>query len=1046
MFETVEATDSELFLPSWDMLGNILDVKGKAFNPQPVKLLSEESAHISEAAMRKFSQTLFSNPKEFNFMSRRMLLKSCLAMCVGVESSIFKVDQKTQSFQVPSRPDLRIESTSNAVYKEIIHQFASFGSHFFRLERLSMSYPSYKIINATELIFYDGLRSFLSLIRSSVLSANDYVAGNPYAGFLTVWNMIEPLDTLLQSMAEICECSIDNEKYPRNSEILSSASLLSRIHDVLVSLESQYLAPHQQVLQHVLGSLFKRACNPLTEMLSVLVGAQRGASVNHFESFFSPTVSRLDLDTAMAQIQDASLIPSFIPPKIVAAVQHSGFCLQLLRSFNPNHQLFLINDKHETKLDIVLQPSEVALYRKEVHQFFNTYSSYLFARESDVHQSMQAQILQRRNELINIQQKREEYVLEFTQKRLQKRNNKQTKWKSQVQEFLLQLAEYRHNEEIKKLQEAEEALQRQRKMAEELQAEQEAAKREMELAHSKRMADLEMKSMKADWALRRGELTEKRRNLLKEDIFMLEAEVGSIDQKSLEDTVQSQEIKIEAANEILESAESALIGFETSAICSEEEGNIIEETKAILHEETPVMDSAEDDIVAEVDYDSNNQKASNQSESSALVLPAIASAEGPDTSSLLFSASVPVKANVNSNMLNALESGAFNLASPVIKRSTCSCHGILTYLCPSPMLRLNPDDALPARDIQYSDSTSLDVVLEMTLFNAIYARCDLISQETLLVFIRDLKLRDELSLIGGAFFLKDFDFSKFAMAQAKPHSPECHQSLKEFLEIGTGVCGELNKRNSKFKLVRPVIATSTHNLSLQYFLKAPFDYLLTPQSIQKYNSLFSLLLQTKLCLADLHRLTLPRESGIKSSLLIRFRMEAIEFISSLLQYFHEEGLSPWHKFMNSLLACETGQSASAGFSSLSVGNGLKEPPTYRITDLKSLKTAHEMMLNQITWYLLLETGQKPMMNILLQVFEDVRRICESAAIGSSEVDQDIHSVRQKISIFIKVADKMKHLDVVDSGQNMGNGNFGSKDYGSLNSLLVFVNFNKYYSR
>ncbi|KAJ3073545.1 Gamma-tubulin complex component 6 [Podochytrium sp. JEL0797] len=1092
------------FLPSWDFAGCWAQ-------PAPVlvraKLLSEAPANVVEAAMRKHARTVFSSAQEESFMDQRVLVKHALNMCMGIETSLFKLDKPSMAFRVPSRPDLRIEATSHTTIERIMARFAAVGTHFSRLEFFTTSFPSYELVNPTELIFYDGLRSFLSLIRASVMSITDSFATDRNMGFWNVLQTIEPLGYFLESLAEICGCAITTDDtlpnaatlppFSLNARLPSSGELLSRIYCMLVALENQCFPGNSReaVLREILVSLFKRVCGPLVDVLAALVGIQNAGcgavepGGGMFDEYLSPVASFLDVSLAMTQIQDPKIMPSFIHRELIDAALHSGFCLQLLQTFNPNHQLFVVENYRKMQLSIVVHSSEVALYRKSITEHVKSYWSELLNRESTLKERQESQIAERRSELLQMQRDRNERA--FKPKPNPKLTSKKSNWRAQVETFLTQLADFRTQRELEELQESEallhlEVLRRARVVEEEA-----ALAREMEVEHEKRMKELEERAMLAEWALKRGELAELRRGvLLNDDVFLEVREEGG--GEDVPEVVVLQEVSVDSHKEVfVNTHKEVTVGSE-------------KEVSVDFHEDT----SFEESFVSALDFvDESGGGAGGEEVESVDV----GGASGLELADLLVASSTESEPSASSSESVEEQVGAsvharFRQISPaegpgiqeepetlelvpthipdeteakilanmkglavksvaVQATKTCSCHGIVEYLCPTPSLKLAGTITRLDPTSVVMDATSLDVILEMTLFKAVYSRCDVISQETLLVLIRDLKLKEELNLLGNAFFLNDAEFIDLVLAQSQPHHAQYWDSVRRFGSSGS-VCGELAKPDSKLKLTRtPSPPSSTRHgarapatVSLRYFAKPPFTYLLTPESLRKYESFFSLLVKVKLCLPALHGInassfgqTARTNSNANSTkiLITRFRMESIAFISSLLQYFHEVGVSPWHRFKTSLSAFETAQ-VSMPFKN---GSRREEAVTggggslYRISDLKSLKHAHVMMLDQIGWYLLLKREQKPIMDVLVQVLEGIRGVCGrigEGGGGGEGVEEEVRRVREKVSIFVKVVRRMKDLDGGVGGSGRGGG-FGGKDYASLEALLLFVNFNRFYA-
>ncbi|KAI8620588.1 hypothetical protein BC830DRAFT_497465 [Chytriomyces sp. MP71] len=313
--------------------------------------------------------------------------------------------------------------------------------------------------------------------------------------------------------------------------------------------------------------------------------------------------------------------------------------------------------------------------------------------------------------------------------------------------------------------------------------------------------------------------------------------------------------------------------------------------------------------------------------------------------------------------------------------------------------------------------------------------------QTLLVLVRDLKLPDEIRMLGTGFFLRDADFAYYASQLSRQIMQQ-----RVGLQLGeqhrvklpeTGFCEQLIRPGCRFQLTR---LDHSDRVTLKYSPKPGFESILTVSAMQRYERLFGLLLEANMCLYELQRMHAGwrhQQKGERTVVFLRFRMEAMEFVSSVLRYFHEVGLAPWHLFLVSLDACEGVGVSAGGEERWSCPRGRDRFP---VRDLKTLKEAHDSMLDQICWFLLLGPEQGSVLEVLRDIFSCIRFVCGlvGRAYTLPQLVEAVARLKGQIDVFVKVLTRMKHLD---APAGLGDATIG---YGALESLLLFVNFNRYY--
>ncbi|KAG4025639.1 hypothetical protein MFRU_053g00080 [Monilinia fructicola] len=194
-------------------------------------------------------------------------------------------------------------------------------------------------------------------------------------------------------------------------------------------------------------------------------------------------------------------------------------------------------------------------------------------------------------------------------------------------------------------------------------------------------------------------------------------------------------------------------------------------------------------------------------------------------------------------------------------------------------------------------------------------------------------------------------------------------------------------------------------LRLSYKPPAPLETILTPIILYKYDQLFKQLLRTLRMLyvvSALFRDVTDRTSSWKivDPTAQKFRIEAHHFISSVCGYFFDTGIaSTWHILETKLNEIEE-RINSENFS-LGQNEGLDK-----------LRDYHERVLDKMLFALLLRKRQKPVMQLLEEIFGIILRFSKHSRERASGAQVDAgedHNVRvmygkfrKRVGVFITV--------------------------------------------
>jgi hypothetical protein len=244
-------------------------------------------------------------------------------------------------------------------------------------------------------------------------------------------------------------------------------------------------------------------------------------------------------------------------------------------------------------------------------------------------------------------------------------------------------------------------------------------------------------------------------------------------------------------------------------------------------------------------------------------------------------------------------------------------------------------------------------------------------------------------------------------------------------------------------------------LRLSYKPPQPLEAVITPIILFKYDQLFKLLLRVLRMLyvvSALFRDATDRTSSWQgiNHVAQRFRIEAHHFISNVSGYFFDTGIeATWRVFERKLDQVES--RIKDGNITLGQNEGLDK-----------LRDYHERVLDRIMFALLLRKRQKPVMQLLEEIFTLVLQFSKHSrqrALGQVGADDEVREMylkfRKKVGVFITVCrglsekkgyGEKRSMDKKILGQG---GLFDGDDLAEENTiahLVTRLEMSNYYSR
>lgn len=249
-------------------------------------------------------------------------------------------------------------------------------------------------------------------------------------------------------------------------------------------------------------------------------------------------------------------------------------------------------------------------------------------------------------------------------------------------------------------------------------------------------------------------------------------------------------------------------------------------------------------------------------------------------------------------------------------------------------------------------------------------------------------------------------------------------------------------------------------LRLSYKPPSPLEAVITPISLYKYDQLFKLLLRVSRMLFVVDQLFRDGTDRTSHWQKIdtssqKFRIEAHHFITSLSAYFFDTGIAAtWRTFENKLDQIEARINTDEHNVTLGQHEGLDK-----------LREYHEHVLDRILFALLLRKRQKPIMNLLEEIFGLILKFSKysrSRAAGSYDEDggenhvNAIHAAfRKKVAVFITVCRGLSERKSYGEKTGIGKGERGSGglfgdgglvEENTVGQLVLRLEMSDYYSR
>ncbi|CEP12780.1 hypothetical protein [Parasitella parasitica] len=285
---------------------------------------------------------------------------------------------------------------------------------------------------------------------------------------------------------------------------------------------------------------------------------------------------------------------------------------------------------------------------------------------------------------------------------------------------------------------------------------------------------------------------------------------------------------------------------------------------------------------------------------------------------------------------------------------------------------------------------TLDTITLQSYTLPIQAWCPLLNESFMISFLDQFKLESHLLLLhryflfGNGVFVNGLKATLFSSSSIglnhmgncwPPKSFDLNLALRSLLlenaahEYDDLVKFSIRKTTANSQWNHPHAVEALNFLQLNYDATYPLNMVITTAVLDKYNRIFSFLLQLlrvatviKRCYEPLRSMKWHREST--RDVLFKYRFQMDQFTSALQSYVHDTAVeASWSSFMQNVRAMQAQQTSASNSSSKDYVSVIMEPHSFR--------DYHEHVLDRILFQCFLKQSQTRIFQVLQPVLEDI---------------------------------------------------------------------------
>ncbi|RIA91282.1 Spc98 family-domain-containing protein [Glomus cerebriforme] len=265
---------------SWESTGTL-----KSQQNQTSPYLTESDVSIFESVYHShfhhsYGYNNFSMPHE-------VLTQDILNLIIGTQSKTFSYNESSKKF-ISNFLNLRISGCSSKSVNKMLRRFLNIGSHIRRLENVAEKcMKSARLYGLTGVAFGRSLSSFITFVRTSIVAMAETITEQDQIKIIRLYHIVNDVSLVIGRIAAFCRCDVEDSKMLELTEnqkeqleregfyIPFGSNILSELYTAVESIDTV----RTPLLKSVLLTFLEQSSYPFFHMLNSWLGI--GSSSSH---------------------------------------------------------------------------------------------------------------------------------------------------------------------------------------------------------------------------------------------------------------------------------------------------------------------------------------------------------------------------------------------------------------------------------------------------------------------------------------------------------------------------------------------------------------------------------------------------------------------------------------------------------------------------------------------------------------------------------------------------------------------------------------------
>ncbi|GBC07609.1 hypothetical protein RclHR1_07570005 [Rhizophagus clarus] len=141
-----------------------------------------------------------------------ILIQDILSLITGIQSKIFSYNISNRKF-ISKYLNLRISGCSSKSINKMLKRFLNLGSHIRRLENVAEKcMKSSRLYGLTGVTFGRSLSSFISFVRTSIVTIVETITDQGQMKIIRLYHLIDDVSLVIERIAAFCRCDVENSR------------------------------------------------------------------------------------------------------------------------------------------------------------------------------------------------------------------------------------------------------------------------------------------------------------------------------------------------------------------------------------------------------------------------------------------------------------------------------------------------------------------------------------------------------------------------------------------------------------------------------------------------------------------------------------------------------------------------------------------------------------------------------------------------------------------------------------------------------------------